>query len=233
MNSKSKIIEGFSLGDIGRAFDSIGNLFNQIGDAFNQIANIQKLIECPINLMKNLPTCVYYYSIDTFVIILYYIVYWILYIFLYIPIFIAFTIVRMTFLSIYSIGLGFIYENSLWGKYDFLNQLNITPEDICSPSLKYDIAYCLEYLYRITSGDLNLINRTSSDIDNCYCNKIQNVFNPLTDFNTPNINNPDSGYKEVYLVISFFILGFLYVCQYSKWGIKIPFSEKKEENKLF
>jgi hypothetical protein len=229
MNDKSKIVEGFSLGDIGRAFDSIGNLFNQIGDAFNQIANIQKMIECPINLMKNLPTCVYYYSIDTFVIILYYIIYWILYIFLYIPIFIAFTLVRITFLSISSIGLGFIYENSLWGKYEFLNQLNITPEDICSTSLKYDISYCLEYIYRITTGDINIINRTSSDIDNCYCNKIQSVFDPLTDFNNFDITNPSTEYKEIYLIFSFFILAFLYMCQYANFGIKTPFYEESEE----
>jgi len=227
VNMKKTVVEGFSLGDIGRAFDSIGNIFNQIGDIFNQIGQIQKMIECPINLMRNLPTCVYYYSIDTSVIVLYNIVYWILYIFLFVPIFIAFFIVKMTFSTMKSAGLEFVYGNSLWGNYDILNSLEIKPEHICPPEMKTNIAYSIEYLNRVISGNNNLVNRTSSDIDNCYCNRIENVFTPLKNYEDPNANTPDAKMQSIYLFISFVVLLLLCLIRYMKWGIRKKGEEKE------
>lgn len=212
---KTNVIEGFGLGDIGGIFNKIGDAFGEIaklgekiGDAFKQITHIQEILMCPVNILQNLPTCSYYYLEDVIIIILAVIVYWICFIFLFIPIFIAFSIIKIPFKIR---DLVYIYRNPLWGNYDYvLNRLNISPDDVCPT--KDDVSFFVEFVYRKVISESNLINRSGSDLGNCYClEPIRDLFQPYSGYSDPEETLLKATMPGFYVFVSFIIFAILCV----------------------
>lgn len=195
--------------EIKKITDSIKKLSNtvkKVSDAVKKVtdsvAKIQKMFECPINLFSNLHICAPYYSMDFLFFILWVFLYFNMFIAIYIPI------------KLLSLLLCLTTSKTLC--------FTINPSDICISKRSFFSAI-EQAFYTITRK--HLLNRTSKDINKCYCipypplipNFVKDAIRPLTGFKSIESKVSDiSGalnkfMSSLYIGIPIIIFGFIYL----------------------
>lgn len=182
-------------------FEMIISVFKLIGVLFEMVINIQETLECPTRIWTHIGTCLFYWGVDTVMIILYNIFYWIVYIFIYLPTWCGYK------------AICFCTNKR------FLSCGEFSPDDII-PSLS-SFKWPFEFIYRQSGGD-RFLYRDGGDLKNCYCiPPLKLAFRPLTHYSDI-FGDDKSSKNSTYMLIAIFILLGVAVTKMGEKGSPTP-----------
>lgn len=181
------------MGDpIGNLFKMIIGVFESIGMLFTMVLKINEILACPVKIWNNIGTCLYYWAMDSVIIVIYFIIFYILYIFVFIP--------------VYYMSKIFCY---VMGNYI---------EDVCTEISYQDVipskdSFCfpIEYLY-YKGTDGRLIYRNGGDINNCYCiPPLKSALGPYETFSDFDQSDDNKTKYTSIIIIALFLLLAVYM----------------------
>ena len=188
--------EGLS-NEIKKLTNTVKKVSKDVKKVTNSVKQIQKIFKCPINLFSNLHICARFYALDFIFFCIWAFVYFNMYILLYIPI------------KLVSLLLCLVSKKSLCFK--------INPSDICISKRSFFSA--IEQIAHPIVGK-NILNRTSKDIDRCYCipypplipSFIKNAIRPLTGFQSieKRFSMMNTVLGGLYIGVPIVVMGFIY-----------------------
>jgi hypothetical protein len=196
IHQEEPLREGLS-NEIKKVTNAVKKVSNDVKKVTSSIKTIENMFKCPINLFSNLHICARFYAFDFIFFCIWAFVYLNMYILLYLPI------------KLVSLFMCLVSSKSLC--------FTINPSDICISKRSFFSA--IEQPFYTITGK-NFLNRTSKDIDRCYCipypplipSFIKDAIRPLTGFQSieKKFSIMSTALGGLYIGVPIIVMGFIY-----------------------